>query len=134
MMPSGSPAQSDPRQQRYLKYPLDVGGASVLVTTTADDHLRDLILEVLLTNPGERINLPEFGAGVSRLVFEPANEALRASAQFLIATGLQQWLGDRIDVASVDLTSEPGDEETITIAIAYVVKTTQTTHTLAVQL
>lgn len=134
MMPPDIPAQSDPRQQRFLKYPLDVGSTNVLVTTTADDHLRDLILQVLFTSPGERLNLPEFGAGVARLVFEPNSEPLRASAQFLIASGLQQWLGDRIDVSSVAVTSEPGYEETVTIAIEYVVKTTQQPQALTVQL
>src|SRR5438270_9641218 len=105
---------SDLRQPRFLDYPFSVSGSGTPRTTTADDHLRDLILQVLFTNPGERVNLPEFGVGVQRLVFAPNSEALRTSAQFLISTNLQRWLGDRIDVEQVGVTGEPGFEETIT--------------------
>src|SRR5437879_10561993 len=109
------PIQSDPRVLRYLDYPYSVSGNGTPNTTTADDHLRDLILQVLFTNPGERVNLPEFGVGVQRLVFAPNSDALRTSAQFLISTNLQHWLGDQINVDAVTVASEPGVEETVTI-------------------
>jgi phage baseplate assembly protein W len=80
---------------------------------------------VLLTEPGERIELPEFGIGVQRLVFAPNNEALRASTRFLVTSNLQRWLGDRIEVEHVDVTSELGGEETLTIQVVYTVKQTR---------
>src|SRR5689334_23657470 len=104
---------------RFLKCPYSVSGIGVPNTTTADDHMRDLILQVLFTNPGERVNLPEFGVGVQQLVFAPNGDALRASVQFLISNNLQRWLGDRIDVNQVNVASEPGEEETLTIEIVY---------------
>ena len=64
------PIATDSRVPRYLDYPYSVGGNGIPSTTTADDHLRDLILQVLFTNSGERVNLPEFGAGLQRLIFE----------------------------------------------------------------
>src|SRR5450631_3424385 len=100
--------QTDPNSPRFLKYPYTVSGSGIPATTTADDHLRDLILQVLFTNPGERVNMPEFGVGVERLVFEPSNDVLLATAQFLISTNLQRWLGDRINVQQVTVTSVPG--------------------------
>jgi phage baseplate assembly protein W len=127
------PIQSDPRQLRYLDYPYGVSGNGTPNTTTSDDHLRDLILQVLFTNPGERVNLPEFGAGVQRLVFAPNSDALRSSTQFLISTNLQRWLGDRIDVNQVVVTSDPGFEEIVTIEITYTLKATQQRQQLRVQ-
>ncbi len=115
----------DPREPRFLAYPYSLSGRGTPNTNGADDHLRDLILQVLFTNPGERVNLPEFGAGVQRLVFAPSSDVLRASAQYLITTSLQRWLGDRIDVEQVTVASEPGLEETVTIEIVYVVKSTR---------
>ncbi|HUZ03387.1 MAG TPA: GPW/gp25 family protein [Thermomicrobiaceae bacterium] len=129
---SGS-TQPPAGQPRFLDYPYGVSGVGVPNTTDPDDHLRDLILQVLFTNPGERINLPEFGVGVQRLVFAPSGNALRASAQFLISSNLQRWLGDRIDVQQVQVSSVPGLEETVTIDITYVVKTTQQQRSLQVQ-
>ena len=125
--------QSDTRAQRFLDYPYAVSGSGVPNTTPADDHLRDLILQVLFTNPGERVNLPEFGAGVQRLVFAPNNETLRTSAQFLISTNLQRWLGDRINVEQVNVSSEAGFEHLVTIEIIYIVKATQQRQSVQVQ-
>jgi len=138
--------QTDPRLPRFLDYPYRVSGCGTPNTIapsahlqgapavyTADDHLRDLILQVLLTNPGERVNLPEFGVGVQRLVFEPSSEAMRATTQFLVSNNLQRWLGERINVESVTVSSEPGYEETVTIAIVYTVKATQARQRVQVQ-
>ena len=117
--------QTDAREQRYLDYPYSVGGSGTPNTTTEDDHIRDLILQVLFTNPGERVNLPEFGVGVQRLVFEPNSETLRTSAQFLINNNLRSWLGDRMDFEQVNVTSVPGEEQTVTIEIVFKLKATQ---------
>jgi phage baseplate assembly protein W len=125
--------QTDPNGARFLKYPYTVSGSGIPATTTGEDHLRDLILQVLFTNPGERVNMPEFGVGVERLVFEPSNDMLLATAQFLISTNLQRWLGDRINVQQVTVTSVPGDENTVTIEIDYVKKATQQQQQLVVQ-
>jgi uncharacterized protein len=128
-----NPIQSDTQAQRYLDYPYGVSSTGAPGTTNPDGHLRDLILQVLFTNPGERVNLPEFGAGVQRLVFAPNSDTLRTSAQFLISNSLQRWLGDRIDISQVSLTSQPGQEETVTIEIIYVVKSTQQRQSVQVQ-
>lgn len=74
-------------------------------TATVDDagHLRDLIEQVLFTSPGERVMRPTFGAGLLRLVFEPADSELVNATQFLVQASLQQWLGDRIAVAAVSV-------------------------------
>jgi uncharacterized protein len=93
-----------------------------------------LIFQVLFTNPGERVNLPEFGCGVQQLVFLPNSDTLRTSTQFLVFNSLQRWLGDRIDTGSVTVVSEPGEEETVTIEIAYVIKATQQRQSIQVQI
>lgn len=133
-MASQEQIQTDPQAKRYLDYPYAAGATGAPRTTGAEDHLRDLILQVLFTNPGERVNLPEFGAGVHQLVFAPNGDSLRTSAQFLISTNLQRWLGDRINVNQVGINSVPGEEETVTIEITYTVLATQQRQSLQVQL
>jgi phage baseplate assembly protein W len=125
--------QSDQLAQRFLDYPYSVSSTSVPKLTSSDDHMRDLILQVLFTIPGERVNLPEFGVGIQQLVFAPNSDMLRASAQFLISNNLQRWLGDRIDVNQINVTSQPGEEELVTIEIAYTLKATQQQRNLQVQ-
>jgi phage baseplate assembly protein W len=128
-----NPIQTGTQTPRYLGYPYGVSSIGTPSTTNPDVHLRDLILQVLFTIPGERVNLPEFGAGVQQLVFAPNSDTLRTSAQFLLSNTLQRWLGDRIDISQVTLTSQPGQEETVTIEIVYVVKSTQQSQSIQVQ-
>lgn len=125
--------QSALGQQRYLDYPFGVGGSGTPKTTPPDDHLRDLILQVLFTNPGERVNLPEFGVGIQRLVFAPNSDTLRTSVQFLVVTNLHRWLGDRINVEQVSVSSEAGFENTVTIEIVYTLLATQQRQRVEVQ-
>ena len=71
--------------------------------------------------------------GVQQLVFAPNSDALRTSTQFLIQTGLQEWLGDRITTNQVTVSSITGEEETVTIEIFYTVNATQQRQSLQVQ-
>lgn len=120
-------------EQRFLDYPYAPSGSGAPNTTNAEDHLRDLILQVLFTAPGERVNLPEFGVGVQRLLFQPNSDALRSSTQFLVTANLNRWLGDRINVEHVNVSSEPGLENIVTLEIVYTVKATQQRQSVEVQ-
>ena len=83
----------DPRRQRFLDYPYTSGSTGAPKTNGTDDHLRGLILQVLFTSPGERVNLPTFGVGVQQLVFAPNSDALRSSTQFLIRPACRSGSG-----------------------------------------
>lgn len=127
------PIQTDLREPRFLDYPYSLGSTGVPHLTGTEDHIRDLILQVLFTNPGERVNLPEFGVGLQQVVFAPNSDALRTTAQFLISTGLQRWLGDRLTINQVVVSSESGEEETVNIEIIYTLDATQQRRSLQVQ-
>ena len=87
-------------------------------TATADEagHIRDLIEQIIFTSPGERVNRPDFGAGVLQLLFGPASPEAAATAEFMIRGALQQHLGQRIELEGV--TSE-AEEATLRIRITY---------------
>ena len=120
------------RDERYIALPVTVSPTGGLRTTDADQHLRDLVLQVLLTEPGERVNRPDFGCGVRRLVFSGNNEALRTTTRFLITQNLDRWLGDRIGVEQVDVRSEPGEEEVLLITVIYVARRTGSRQVLSI--
>ncbi len=85
------------------------------------DHVRDMIEQLLLTSPGERVNRPEFGSGLLQMVFAPNSPELAAALQFTIQAALQQWLGDLIDVKSLEVTSA---DSTLQVVLEYVVRQT----------
>jgi len=105
-----------------IDYPFQFDGRGRTAETTDDDHIRDLIEQVLFTAPGERVNRPTFGSGVMQLVFAPNSDALASATQQLVQGALQQWLGDLIQVQSVDVQNE---DATLRIQIQYVVRRTQ---------
>lgn len=101
-----------------IDHPLHVDGRGRTATTDDGDHLRDLMRQVILTAPGERVMRPEFGSGLLGLPFEPAGPELVATTQYLVQAALQQWLGDRIAVDEVAVTQHDG---TLSVAVRYVV-------------
>ena len=91
-----------------------------------DAHIRDLIEQVLFTAPGERVNRPEFGSGLLRLVFAPNSDQLAATTQYLVQGSLQQYLGDLIQVDAVEVASA---DSTLRVLVRYLVRRTQTMQT-----
>jgi uncharacterized protein len=87
----------------FLDFPFHIDGRGRSAETAEDEHIRDMIFQVLFTNPGERVNRPDFGCGVKQLVFMPNSDALATAAQFLVQGSLQRWLDAVIQVESVEV-------------------------------
>lgn len=90
--------------------------------STDNDHIRDLIEQVLFTSPGERVNRPDFGSGLMQAVFSPNSTEMLAATQFLVQGALQQNLSSLIEVSKVDVSAA---DSTLTVTVAYVVRQTQ---------
>jgi len=99
-----------------------------------DDHIEQMVRQVLLTDPGERIDLPEFGCGLRRLVFAPLSDALTSTTQLLVMQALDKWLANEVKVQNVSVT-QGGDvpDGQLLIQIDYVVLQTQTLRHTVVQ-
>ncbi len=100
----------------HVDFPFHVDDRGRTAETTADDHVRDLVEQVLFTAPGERLNRPTFGSGVLRLVFEPNGAELATATEFLVQSALQQWLADVVEVQAVEVTAA---DSTLEVAVRY---------------
>jgi len=101
-----------------IQYPYQIDARGRTATSaSSDDHLRDLIEQLLFTAPGERVNRPTFGSGLLQLVFTPNNQTLAAALQMTVQSALQQWLGDLIEVRNLNIVSE---DSTLSVAVQYV--------------
>ena len=78
-------------------YPYDFDTRGRTAETTDDEHIRDLIEEVLFTSPGERVNRPTFGSGVLQLIFAPNSEALAAATQMTVQGALQRAVANGVE-------------------------------------
>lgn len=105
-----------------VKSPLrfDAGGRTA--AADGDEHVRDLVAEVLLTSPGERVHRPDFGSGLLAAVFAPLSDEAAAATRLLVAAALQQWLGHLIAVEAVDITA---DGAALRVRVDYVVRRTR---------
>ncbi len=103
-----------------IKYPfaVDAGGGRAAEEADYEAYIRQLIRQVLMTAPGERINRPDFGAGIRRMVFAPNNPATASLTQTLIYQALSRWLSTVIKVEELAVSVE---EEKLLITVHYMV-------------
>jgi uncharacterized protein len=99
-----------------LDFPFHFDGRDRTAITGEAEHIRDLIEQIIFTTPGERVNRPEFGAGVLQLLFGPASPEAAATAEFLIKGALQQNLGRRVELGEVTTEAE---ESTLRVTVRY---------------
>ena len=91
---------------KNMDYPFHFDNRGRTAATGDDDHVRDMIEQLLFTSPGERVNRPDFGSGLLQLVFAPNSPELAAALQFTLQAALQRWLGDVIHVGALAVSSE----------------------------
>lgn len=105
---------------RYLSQPVRIVGdlASLALTDDGDRHLRDKLLAVLFTSPGERVNRPDFGVGVRKTTFEGIDELMLAALRFRILQGLRRDVGSEIDIDDLRIETAP-EEGRVSIFIDY---------------
>jgi len=104
-----------------IDFPLHFDARGRTAEASIDEHVRDLIEQLIFTHHGERVNRPDFGSGVMQLVFAPNSPELAATVQFTLQAALQLWLGDVIDVSDLSVTA---DDARLVIDLAYVIRAT----------
>src|SRR5512145_2620189 len=105
-----------------IDYPYHIARNGRTAQTGTDEHIRDLIEQVLFTVPGERVNRPTFGCGLMQMVFGPNSPEIATATQFIVQSSLVQWLGDLIQIEQVDVQSE---DSTLRVNVVYIVRSTQ---------
>ena len=95
-------------------YQFDCRGRTA--TIDRDGHVRDMIEQLIFTNSGERVNRPDFGSGLLQLAFAPNSPELAATVQFTLQASLQRWLGDVIQVQSLNVNAS---DSTLTVDLKY---------------
>ena len=109
-----------------IDFPFHIDGRGRTAATTDDDHIRDMLEQLIFTNPGERVNRPDFGSGILQLIFAPNSPELAATLQFTLQAAIQRWLGDLLDVQALDVQSV---DSTLTIDVQYLVRRTNQAQT-----
>lgn len=102
---------------RFQQIPFRKGhSGGVAEIEDIDQHIKNKLMQVLFTIPGERVNLPEFGCRIRDLVFEGNSDVLSSVARFNIFRSLTRWMGDEVEIQDVKVLP---DQETLYIQISY---------------
>lgn len=100
----------------HIGYPYRIDSTGRTAGAAEASHIRQLIEQLLFTEPGERVNRPDFGAGVRRLLFAGNSPELASASEYLVQGALQRYLGDRVQIEAVQVRSH---EERLEITVQY---------------
>jgi uncharacterized protein len=109
-----------------IAFPFQIDSRGRTMCTDANDHIRDMIEQLLFTNPGERVNHPDLGSGLLQMVFAPNSPELASALQLTIQAALQHFLGDLFALQQLQVTAQ---DSTLTVVVKYVVRQTQQSFT-----
>lgn len=116
---------------RSMSFPPRVGEDGRMVWSEGETNIREAIQIVLKTEEKERINLPTFGAGLQRYLFEPNTVATQSQIKDRITKSLQLW-EPRISVTQVNVQQDPDDVQAAIASISYKLVATQVEQTVNV--
>lgn len=107
-----------------IKYPFEIDASlgRLAVETDFGAHVDQLLRQLLLTDPGERINRPDFGCGIRRMLFAPNSEANASLLQVTVYQAIQKWLSSVVHVGEVKVSTR---DEVLEVRVVYALKATQ---------
>lgn len=114
-LPRATPRRTD------IAFPFRIDRRGRTADAAYEDHVRDMIEQLLFTSPGERVMRPDLGCGLLDLVFAPNSPELASALQLSVQAALQRWLGDVIEVESLEVVSE---ENVVRVHLGYAVRRT----------
>lgn len=115
-----------------ISFPPRVGPDGRIAWSAGPGNIREAIQVVLLTEPGERIQLPEFGGQLRALLFEPNTVATRRIVQEHIDRALQLW-EPRITLRAVTVEEDPDDPRAALATISYQLVASQAAEQVTVR-
>lgn len=111
------------------KYPVQLEAPGEIALSRFEEDVRQAIMIILETAPGERVMRPEFGCGIHQYVFAPNNTRTASLVRFQVEEALNRW-EPRIELVSVTVTRDPAAPATLLINIDYKVRATDSRFNL----
>jgi uncharacterized protein len=103
---------------RGIAFPPHVGADGRIAWSEGEANIRQNIEIILRTEERERLNLPTFGGGLRRFLFEPNTVTTRFQIQDRITRALKQW-EPRVTVSSVEVEEDPADPQSAIATVQY---------------
>lgn len=108
----------DPIEAIHYPFAIDAGVGRLRQESDYEEYIKQLIMQVLLTSPGERVHQPEFGAGLRRMIFAPNSPGTASLTQTMVFEALNRWLGRLIRVDEVNAAAR---NERLEVTVVYTI-------------
>jgi uncharacterized protein len=106
-----------------IGFPLRVDARGALKLVSDDEDVREAIVLILSTAPGERPMRPEFGCGIHDYVFDTVDPYTMGRLEYEVRVALDRW-EPRIDVMDVRFDLDRAPEGVVAIEIDYRLRAT----------
>ena len=125
-------------EPRYTSWRYSPGAPGIGVTPSgavdlvADDlALRQSILLLIATIPGERVMRPAYGCPLDQLVFASNDDTTAGLAIYAVRTAIERW-EPRVEIVSLDAGRDPDNPAALLVTLAYRAKASGATGVIAV--
>src|SRR5829696_2231477 len=98
-----------------------------------NESIRQALLLLFSTRPGERVMRPDYGCDIHRLIFSPNDDTTAGLAIYYVQRAIDRW-EPRIDVLRLDAGRDPEQSERLNILLQYRVRVTRHTELLSFSL
>jgi phage baseplate assembly protein W len=116
-----------------ISFPVRLGPHGRVAVSAGPENIREAIRVILLTEPNERIQLPQFGAGARHFLFEPNTVATRRLIQERIQDALNTW-EPRIELQSVIVEADADDARAAVATVRYQLVADRSTEQVSVRI
>jgi phage baseplate assembly protein W len=104
-----------------IAFPFHIDASGRTATASDADHVRDMILLLLFTQPGERVMRPDFGTGLLQFVHAANSPEIASALKVTLQAALTKFLGDVIEIGALDVDSVDAE---LTVTLSYIVRAT----------
>lgn len=108
---------------------LDTSTTGGIAMVDGSESVRQAILLLMTTRPGERVMRPEYGCNLHRLLFEPNDETTQGLAIHYVRQAIERW-EPRVEILKLDANANPQKLTELVVQLAYRVRRTGATDTL----
>lgn len=114
---------------RGVAFPVDTDPSRTIEDASSETDIQQAIRIIIGTAPGERVMRPQFGCGIHDRVFASIDTTTRSLIEDDVRDALIEW-EPRIDVQSVSVQDDPGEQGKLLIEVEYLVRATNTKDNL----
>lgn len=111
------------------KFPIGINSKNNFELVSEDEDIRQAILIILNTTPGERVMRPKFGCGINNYVFSVINNSNLEVIEREVEDALVLY-EPRIELENIEASVDENEENKLIINIEYTVKSFNSRHNL----